>query len=185
MNYARRNTKLRNWSFVFILSIVVIGFITTTGWLYMNQSIKNYNQQISKDQQSLKDQKLDATQAQVEDISSSLKLVIQVLSKEVLFSKLLNQIATAIPDNSVLAGVQIAKVEGAVDLTAKSSDYNAATQLLINLQDPKNEIFDKADIVSISCNNGGQDSKYPCTVVIRALFSKSNPFQFINSGSKN
>lgn len=184
INYARKNTRLRNWSIIFILSIIGIGFITGIGWLYMNKSINNYNAQISRDQQSLKDQKLDETQAQVQDISSSLQLVIKVLSKEVLFSKLLNQVAKAIPNYAVLTGLQIGKVEGAIDITAKTSDYNTATQLQVNLQDPNNKIFDKADIVSITCNNGGKDPKYPCIVIIRALFSKSNPFQFIN-GSKS
>ncbi|HYH36468.1 MAG TPA: hypothetical protein VD706_03145 [Candidatus Saccharimonadales bacterium] len=47
------------------------------------------------------------------------------------------------------------------------------------MADPKNKIFSKADIVSITCSDDNSD--YPCTINIRALFAPNNPFLFINN----
>jgi hypothetical protein len=52
----------------------------------------------------------------------------------------------------------------------------------VNLADPTNKIFSKADIVSITCSSSNALSPlYPCTVNVRALFVTNNPFLFINS----
>lgn len=90
------------------------------------------------------------------------------------------------PSGTALTSLSISKVQGGLDLNAKAKDYQSGTQVQVNLSDPKNKIFSKADIVSISCNNGSADASYPCTVTIRALFSKDNTFLFTkNSGSKS
>lgn len=185
---ARQNTLLRRWAGIFMASVAGIVIITVLGLFYIRQNINNYSLQNSRTQQDLSDQNLDQTQKQVQDISNNLKLVIQVLSREVLFSKLIQQIAVAIPSNAVLTNLQISKVQGGIDITAAASDYAAATQVQINIQDPANKIFNKADIVSIICGKTGSGSavnnKYPCTVTIRAQFAPTNPFQFISEAKK-
>ena len=184
--YARRNTKLRLWIISFALSIVGVGVITVFGLFYIHQNINSYSSQINKTQQELSDQHLDSTQKQVQGISDSLKLVVQVLSREVLFSKLIKQVAVAIPPNAILTDLEISKTQGGIDLSAAATDYNTATQVQVNLQDPTNKIFDKADIININCGkvSGGNavSNRYPCTITIRAQFAKSNQFLFINSG---
>jgi len=130
-------------------------------------------------------------QKRVEDISGSLKLVVQVLSREILFSTLIRQIGSAIPAKASLTGLSISKVTGGIDLTAIASDYDTATQVQVNLKDPANKIFDKADIVNVTCTGAAaSDPAYPCTVTIRAQFASNNPFLFIkttgpaNTGTK-
>ena len=74
---------------------------------------------------------------------------------------------------------------GGIDLNAVTKDYQTATQVQLNLQDPKNKIFDKADILNITCSSSNPaDPSYPCTISLKALFAKNNPFLFINSGAK-
>ena len=90
----------------------------------------------------------------------------------------------AIPAKASLTGISISKLSGGIDLTAAASDYNTATQVQVNLQDPANKIFDKADIINIVCSSTSTDPQYPCTITIRAQFSKNNPFLFIASGVK-
>lgn len=185
--YARRNTLLLRWCFVVILIIGGIVLITLAGLFYIKQSQKQYTDQVTRTQTQLKEQNLDSTQKKVESISNNLKLTTQVLSREVLFSKLLKQIGSAMPTNTSLTDLKIGKTEGAIDLSAVASDYNAATQVQVNLQDPANKIFDKADILNIACNSTNTlDSRYPCTVNIRARFGKNNNFFLINpSGVKS
>ena len=179
--YGARNTTLLHWSVAFVFGLVGLGLLATYGLLTIQKSSNSYTSQVATAQQQLAEQNLQGTEKQVKELSGDFKLVVQVLSQEVLFSKLLNQMATVIPTNTILSGLTINQTSGGIDITAKSSDYTAATQLQLNLQDPANKIFSKADIVSINCSSSSQDSTHPCSVQIRALFSNSNPYLFINS----
>jgi Tfp pilus assembly protein PilN len=179
--YGARNTTLLHWAMAFVVGLVGLGVLTTYGLVTIQKSANSYTSQVAMAQQQLVDQDLQGTEKQVKELSSDFKLVVQVLSQEVLFSKLLSQMATVIPANTSLTGLTINQTSGGIDITAKSSDYTAATQLQLNLQDPANRIFSKADIVSIACTSSAQDPSHPCSVQIRALFSNSNPYLFINS----
>ena len=174
---------LARWVAAFLIALIGSGLIATYGLATMQRSTKTYSQQVDQTQAELQKENLNGTEAQVKDITSNLKLVVQVLSKEVLFSKLLKQIATVIPKKAVLKNLNISQTTGAIDITADAIDYQTATQVQVNLQDPNNKIFSKADIVSITCSATAEDTAYPCTVQIRALFATNNPYLFVNKGS--
>lgn len=183
--YAHRNVRLVNWAVAFGFGFAGLAAISTGSLIYMQQTTSGYTSQIADAEASLKAQKMSETQAQVKNISDSLKLAVQVLSQEVLFSKLLTQLATVTPTNAVLTDLNINQSQSTVDITALTTDYAAATQMQVNLADPANKIFAKADIISIACSTHGgasTDAHYPCSVTIRALFAKNNPFLFINDG---
>lgn len=181
--YARRNYHLRRWVIAFACTVVGVALLTAGGIFYMAETSKSYEQQIAVNNSQLQEQKLPAIQKQVKDISNNLKLVVQVLSKEVLFSQLLNRLGKVTPSNVILTNLAISQTQGAIDITAQTTDYNAATQMQVNLADPKNQIFAKADIVSISCPANTTGAQYPCTANIRALFAANNPFLFINNSA--
>lgn len=186
ITYARRNTSLRSWLLALLGAIICICVVVGAGHLYLRHSIDTYTTQLSEGQQQLKDQHLEKTQQDVEAVSSNLKLVTQVLSRAVLFSKLLGQVGSAIPSGSVLTNLSISnKVQGGIDLSFSSTDYQTGTQIQLNLADPNNKIFEKADIVNIQCATPTEPTKYPCTIQIRALFAKNNTFMFINSSGAN
>lgn len=184
-NYARRNVYLRKWVVIFVIALLGLGSITTFGLLALRESSHTYEKQIAQSEQMLKEQDYAATQKRVQEISGSFKLVIKVLSQEVLFSQLLRQMAVAIPNNANLTGLTIGQTQGAIDITANAIDYNTATQVQVNLADPENKIFSKADIISINCaqksDPTASSALYPCNINIKALFAKDNPFLFINS----
>lgn len=185
--YARRNTQLRKWFIALLISIVGIIGLIGAGHTYLQQSINSNTRLVQKGNENLQSQKLEDTQKKVQDLTDNLKLVVQVLQREVLFSKLLSQVGAALPGGSVLTNLNINKVQGGIDLQAGTKDYQTATQVQVNLQDPRNKIFDKADIVNIQCSNVSTPSadpiknQYPCTVQLRALFAKNNSFSFIDS----
>ena len=181
--YARRNTLLLRWCLVVVFIIAGVGIISLAGLFYIKQSQQQYTDQVGRTQAQLKEQNLETTQAKIESISNNLKLTTQVLSREILFSKLLKQIGSAMPANTSLTDLKIGKTEGGIDLSAVAADYNSATQVQVNLQDPANKIFDKADILNIACaSNNVLDPRYPCTINIRARFGKNNNFFLINPG---
>ncbi len=179
--YAHRNVALVRWVVAFGVGLVLFAGFSTAGLIYLKQVDQGYGKTIASKQASLKQQDQAGVEKQIGDISGSLKLAVQVLSKEVLFSKLLAQLATVTPSNTVLTDLNITQDETAINITAKTANYTAATQLQANITDPNNKIFSQADTVSIAC--GQNDPTYPCEATIRALFSADNPFLFINQGA--
>jgi Tfp pilus assembly protein PilN len=181
LHYARRNRVLRKWIIASLICLLGSVLLVAGGSIYLNQSINDTSKQIADTQHQLDAQNLSSVQKQVTDMSNNLKLSVQVLSKEILFSKLLTQLGSVTPNNVILTNLAITQTQGSIEVTAQATDYNAATQLQANLADPKNQIFSQADIENIACNSEGQ---YPCTVSIRALFATNNPFLFINDKQK-
>jgi len=190
--FARHNSRLIGWVVAFGFALAGLAAISVGGIFYLKQTTKPYYSQVASAQASLQAQDQTGTEKQVNSISNNLKLVIQVLSKEILFSQLLKQLAIILPANTTLSNLDISQAQGALNVTANTVDYNAATQLQVNLSDPNNKIFSQADIVNINCNSasetsGGTDAdsilkaKYPCTVTISALFAPNNPYLFISS----
>jgi len=178
--YARHNRKLLHWSFVSVLCLAGGLMLATGGYLYLNKSITDTQQQITLSNKQLQAQDLPQVKKDVTEISNNVKLAVDVLSQEVLFSELLKRLAAVTPSNAVLTNLAITQTQGGLDITAQTANYDAATQLHINLTDPKNQIFSKADIVNINCSSTAT-GKYPCTITLRALFVTDNPFLFINS----
>lgn len=182
--YARRNRTLFNWAMVMAASILLLAAITAGGYILMNNSIKNQSAHTEEIRQHLKDEKIDETKAQLEEISANTKLILQVLSREILFSKLLKQLGASLPSGSSLQSIEIDKVQGGITLKALAKDVQSATQIQVNLSDPQNKIFQKADIESINCATDTKSS-LPCAVQLRALFANDNPYVYISNTSKS
>lgn len=181
ISYARRNTILRKWIISTAIGVFGIVLIIAAGQLFVVRSTASWQQQVDTTKEQLGAQKLEETQSRVAEISDSVKLATQVLSKQVLFSKLLTQVGAAMPSGSSLQSLSISSPEGGIDLTAVATSYQTATQVQVNLSDPNNNIFEKADIVNVSCLEATGSDGYPCRVTIRALFAKDNNFQYVNN----
>lgn len=182
--FARRNTSLRSWLIAILAGVLCVGIVVSSGQLYLRYTTNIYAKQLAAGQEQLRSQKLEDTQKEIQDVSTNLKLVVQVLSRAVLFSRLLGQIGSAIPSGAVLTNLSISnKVQGGIDLSFSATDYQTATQVQLNLSDPANKIFEKADIVNVQCGQTAVATKYPCTIQIRALFAKNNSFSFITPGA--
>ena len=182
--YSRRNSTMIRWvialSASLALSLLIVGF----GWIYLNQSIKNETKSAEEARAELKKQNVDEVIANVDDISSNTKLVLQVLSKEILFSKLLKQLGASLPPGTALESIDIQELKGGLGIRALAQDFNSASQIQVNLEDPSNKIFKQADIESINCA-GSEDLAvkpiYPCTVQLKALFADNNEYVYIGA----
>lgn len=185
ITYARRNTLLRNWILSMVLCLVIIIGIIFTGFVFVQSSIKSHEQQVKNGNQQLEDQNLEETQAQLKELSNNLKLVVQVLSKQILFSKLLTQIGATLPNGSVLTELSIGADQSGIDLQTASINNHVATQVQLNLQDPSNKLFDKSDLISINCSGEiSKENPYPCVAIFRLRFTSNNPFLFITKANK-
>ncbi len=183
--YAKSNQNLLKWLALLATALIILAGIGTYGWINLHQSIKSNQNKATTTQALLTKENLSGTEKQIQTISNDFSLVVKVLSQEVVFSKLLNRMAAAMPYGSVLTNLNIANTAGGsgLDITANASDYTTATQVQVNLSDPANGIFARADIVSITCSAVAAPNSnplYPCTVILRAQFAKNNQFLFIN-----
>lgn len=184
ISFARKNRTLRHWIIAMVVGIAGIGMIVAGGYFYIQQSTVAYQREVQLKKERLNAQKLEETQARLENISTSTKLALSVLSRQILFSEVLQQVGSIMPSGAILQNLSVGKLDGGIDLQVIAKDYQTATQVQVNIQDPDSKIFEKADIVSINCATPTPDAPndYPCQVSIRALFTKNNPFLFIKKG---
>lgn len=188
--YAHRNRSLSIWIAGLLVGLLGIVLIGTYGSIRIHRDITSKTTLVSSLQKQLNKANLIGTESQVQTISSDFTLVVKVLSQEVLFSKLLSDMAATLPSGANLTGLTISNTSTGtgLDITAEVNNYTTATQVQVNLADPANGIFSKADLVSVTCGTNSTNStsfnpKYPCTVTLRAQFAKNNQFLFINQGA--
>lgn len=193
--YARRNTQLIR--FVIGLAIGALGIIIVVGFsmLYLDREINSYKSSIAQAEKDLKAQKETQVVAEVQSISESLNLVVNVLNQEILFSNLIQEIGSVMPAGTVLKDLSLSnELTGALTLQAGAVTDQAASQIQVNLRDPKNNIFSAADLESIECiepepPQPGEIAEppdpYPCTASIRALFAKGNSFTLLGGEAKD
>lgn len=179
LKFARRNTYLVRYMIGAGVGFVAVLLVLIAGYVFLQQEARSHRDSIAASEAQLKAANETATINRVQEISNSLKLVVDVLGQEVLFSELLRQVGAAMPSGTVLQNLSLSsELSGAIDLQAGAEDYTSASQVQINMQDPNNQIFDKADIVSIDCNV--DDPRYPCTVTLRTQFTKDNVFMLLS-----
>lgn len=181
--YARRNTQLVR--FVIGIGIGAVGILLVVGvsLLYLNQQANSYKDSIAAAEAELAEQKESKVIKEVQGISDSLNLVVDVLGQEVLFSELIQEIGTVMPSGTILEDLSLSnELSGALTLQAGAVNNASASQVQVNLRDPKNNIFSEADLESIQCSQPEPDSPepYPCKVSIRALFAKGNRFMLLS-----
>lgn len=184
--YSRRNLRLLHWTLGSILITVAMGATVVLGGFYIDNAKSSLTNSIEQTKDTISTQKLDKVQTQAEELSGGVKLIVQVLSKEVRFSKLLQQIGTLMPAGATLGNIQLSnKINGAIDLTANAVDSETATQVQINLQDPKNKLFEKVDTLSVTCSDvptsatTNSTNRYKCQIIMRALFKKDAAITFL------
>jgi hypothetical protein len=185
--YARRNTFLIRWVTGVTMAAVGIVLVAGGGLFYLKQDIKSYQKSINETKANLEAQEQTETLNRVSEISGSLKLVVDVLSSQVLFSELLPRIGEIMPSGTVLQNLNLSSgLQGGIDLEVGAVSQQAGAQTQVNLADKSNGIFEKADIVTLNCTTSSDAGPYPCQVTIRALFiNGENPFLLLNKEGGN
>lgn len=182
--YARYNTKLVGWLIGIAIAVVGLAIVVGGGLFYINQDISNYKVSNNEAEATLKADNEEETLSRVAEISGRLSLVVDVLSKEVLFSKLLPYLGTIMPDGTVLESLSLSREQaGGIDLSIGAVNEFAASQALANIKAEDNLLFTAADANSITCEN--KETIYLCTVSIRAVLVDENPFLLLNQGETN
>lgn len=184
--FARRNNLLVKWVIGVAIAVAGLALIAGGGLFYLRQDSNTYANSIEQARTNLKAQDEKETLDTIGEISGRLSLAVDVLSKEVQFSKLLPYIGTLMPDGTILNDLSLSRdTAGGIDLSIGAVDYQAASQALVNLQqtdDPS--LFKGADANSIDCEGSEDEAPYVCTASIRVVLAEKNPFQLLQQGNK-
>lgn len=186
IKYARRNNVLYKWILAVGAAILGIIIITISGIIYLQIITSSVNKSTAVTDKIIQDQKLTEPQKELQTLSDNFKTVVKLLSSQVLFSKLLPKIATILPPNTSLGAISLTdQTSTGVDIVIKADSREDANQAFANINNPKNGLFDKADLVSITCSDSDESSstanEQKCTANIRATFSPSSKIIFLNS----
>lgn len=185
IEFSKKNTRFLKWLFALFLGLVGLVAVILAGQVYIQRTYSLYEKDSEQTAKRLEAQNLEQTQQRVKELSSNVNLVIDVLSEEVLFSKLFQHVGSIMPPGTALQNLSFSEFKGAIDLTAIATDYDTATQVQVNLSDEASKIFEKVDIVNTSCREIDPDAAtpdlYPCLITVKALFAKDNPFLFLSN----
>lgn len=187
IRYGRQNSSLRRWLIGAAIAIGGLVVILISGWIYLNQQADGLKKNIELTNQQLQAENLNQVQKDAKEITGDITVINKILSQEIQFSELIQAIGNIMPKDTVLGTLSLSnKVSGGVDITADAQYGDSVPQIVANLTDPQNQLFTKADVVSVSCDSNPTHA-YPCTVILRALFSKTAQTRFISypSGGKS
>ncbi|HEX5394896.1 MAG TPA: hypothetical protein VFW52_00885 [Candidatus Saccharimonadales bacterium] len=182
LQFGRQNIKLARWLLVSLVMIFILVLILGAGWLYISKQISDLNSSIAATQSQLQSQNLEKVRKQADEISQNIRVINDVLHREIRFSSLIDEVGKVMPPGTKLSSLTLSdKVDGAIDLNADAKNSTAAAQMAVNISDPKNKLFSKADIINVNCTS--QEKDYPCSVRLRALFDAKTSQRFINSAT--
>lgn len=178
--YGRRNNLLLRWNLLCLLGIIGLTVIGGAGYFFINNATLSAEKVKTQTEESIRSAKLDEAEANYTSFSNNLKTVVQILNSQVLFSELLQQIGSVTPSGTTLNSVSLTDSDNALDLSFTTSSASLAPTIQVNLEDKRNKLFEKADIIQVSCQIDSSGSE-GCGVQLRALFRSDAKFLFLNS----
>lgn len=178
--FGRRNSVLSKWIIAVAIVIVGIAIMSLFGQFYIRQNVSSQQEVAKMTQDRLASQNFETTKKDLLALSNNVKTIVQILSKQLLFSKMLNTIGGILPIGTALSDMTLSTADSAIDLSISATDRGTATQAFVNINDPKNNFFSKADLLSIVCESNSA-KKYPCTAQVRVVLKNDSSFYFLNS----
>jgi Tfp pilus assembly protein PilN len=179
IKFGRQNTTLRLWIIGALVAIGGLIIIIAGGWLYLKNQTSNLQSELDKKNTQLQAQNIDKVKKDAAEISGDIRVINKVLSNEVRFSDLIQDVGKIMPPGAVLSSLSLSKVNGALDLSTNAKDYTSAAQIAVNLNDPANGLFSKVDIVSINCS-AETTSPYKCSGTYKALFNAAAQKKYLS-----
>lgn len=183
--YGRRNRKLVFVAGCIGVLIVALGSLTIFGQYYLSRSEQQYIKSGQVVEARITDQKLEQSQKDLEALAANFKTASSLLGKQVLFSKLFPKLGEIIPSGAVVKQISIGNSDTSVEFEIRSLNKTIANQSFINVSDKANGLFEKADLLEISCatttaNQSESNDGFNCSTRIKALYRSDSPFLLLN-----
>lgn len=166
---ARSNTLLLRYNIVSISVLVFLLAAIATTYVYLTNTKASAEQTISENKERVSD--YASVEAEATEFRSSLSTAKQILDQEIVYSKLVLDIAKLIPQGVVLKQLNLdAQSFGAETvLTAEAKDEKAATSLKDSLA--SSPLFSNVHFQSLTAD-GAATGDYPYTVTLGVTIQK-------------
>lgn len=169
IRFARRNSVLIRWLIAIFAVMLLITAMNIFGQFYITQTTNRLKQTASVTDQRIKEGDLEQYKNSLSSLSTDMKTVVQILKKQLLFSKVFPKLGTTLPDGAVLSNITMNSTDTSLDLTILAKDQYTANQAFTNVKDSNNQLFSKTDLISIICSD--TNPSYPCTAQVKALLN--------------
>lgn len=162
---ARGNTVLRRYIELMLLSLAIIITAFVVANYFLNVQQANVQKIIDEDQKTLS--KLEPVQKEAEQLSGTVNTIAGLLTRDVKFSTLLEQIGGIMPNGAVLTGIQYSTddLKAPLVISSEVEDEQTAAVLLNNIN--ASDLFASAEIQSI--NSVQEDSAASGSVTDQAV----------------
>lgn len=169
---ARANTTLVRYYFLAILVIVGSGVVLGGGFYIADQNKNNSMVALSQAKNDTAD--YAKVKQQSEEFASNLKMAKQILATEVVYSKMITDIANTIPQGTILTSLSLTPetISKKMELSFKTKSYDQGIQLKTALEN--SDLFSDVSITSITSKGEEGSGAYPTDVNISAKFHPRN-----------
>lgn len=170
IKFGRLNVIMMQYVVLAIIAIVILLGIVVIGAQRLSGIQNNIRDEVGADQSKVDELKGFHEQAQA--ISKNVNTLSNLMEQEIKFSELLTSIGRVMPQGSSLTQLSLNEDRSLpLNLTAVVTDEGTAAVLRKNLEE--SDIFDKADIVSITAQEDA-NSAYKYQVTITVVFAGAN-----------
>ncbi len=180
-SYGRKNRRLVRWCAMSLLGALMLTSISGGGYLLITQAEAAAKDTKSQTETLLNSSKLSKTDSDFKSFSNNLKTVTQILSKQVLFSQLIQKMGAITPKGATLSAISLTSSDNSIALDFKVNSTSLAPTLQANLSDEKESLFDKVDITQVVCQTDQTSGQKTCSVQLKAQYSDNFQFLFLNS----
>ncbi len=179
---SKKNSVLRRYVELLLLAVLIVFVVIAGSLYYLKQQENNTRQSLELNSEKMKE--LEASQEEAQQLSTTINTIAALLSRDLTFSAMLKDIGTLMPSGAVLSGLELSGTDTKAPLIVSARIENEQVAAVLRNNLANSELFDKAEIVSItkvgtenvsssssSSQNSQVDDKYKYTTLINAYFS--------------
>lgn len=144
---ARRNTSLRRYVELSVVSTVVLVLAVVASFYFLNTQRVNTQKTVDINEQKVK--QLEPVQAEARQLSTTVNTISRLLSRNIKFSQMLTNIGGLMPSGSSLTGLQLSIEDLNAPLVVSANIDSEAKAAVLRNNLLSSSLFKSADIVSI------------------------------------
>lgn len=169
---ARTNTILLRYYLLAVLVIAGASVVLAGGFYIADQNKNNFQVELSRAESDTAD--YAKVKQQSEEFANNLKVAKQILATEVVYSKMITDIANTIPAGTILTSLTLTPetISKKMELSFKTKSYDQGIALKSTLED--SDLFSDVSITSITSKGEEGSGAYPTDVNISAKFHPRN-----------
>lgn len=179
--YARKNYLLLKWLTALFLAVIFVLAISFSGAFVINSERAKAEVSAKAEADAIASSTDKAEFDKYKKFKSNYDTVVKLLSKQLRYSKIIQDIGLILPDGTNIDGIKLTPGTTSLTLSVNGTSQEAIKKAFENISDSKSQkkLFPKADLESITCSDTA--SSKTCTASIKVLLNADSDYYYINS----